>query len=68
MSIEGILCAEQLRDYLYDRMRGARGIDDVGDEDSERPETPPAADEALTLLREIRDAIKSTTRADEATS
>ena len=53
MAIEGILEAEQLRDYLYSRMRGARGLG----EDDTHSEQPPQ-DEALTLLREIRDLLR----------
>ncbi len=50
MTIEGIRNPELLRDYLYERMRGARGPA----EDTARPE-----DEALALLRQIRDALRS---------
>src|SRR5438093_6327571 len=46
MNIEGILEAEKLRDYLYSRMRGARGLD----EDVKQGEQH-SQDEALTLLR-----------------
>ena len=49
------MAAEQLRDFLYTQMRGARG------DDGEQPETTSAAaegDEALTLLREIRDLLR----------
>ena len=53
MAIEGILEAEQLRDYLYSRMRGARGLGDDGTHNEQ-----PAQDEALTLLREIRDLLR----------
>lgn len=51
MEIEGILEADELRNFLYERMRGAKGMDGE--------ETPAAApeDEALALLREIRDAL-----------
>jgi putative membrane protein len=54
MTIEGILNPEPLRDFLYAKMRGARG------ETEEAPgrETPDA-DEALELLREIRDSLKA---------
>lgn len=52
MNIEGILEAEGLRDFLYSRMRGAKG--DGGGE-AERPEHP---DEALALLHEIRDLVR----------
>ena len=55
MSIEGILQADELRDFLYREMRGAKG------EEIERPTTDDAApqDEALVLLREIRDALNA---------
>jgi putative membrane protein len=56
MSIDGILQADELRDYLYARMRGARG-------ETEGPATEPAGPdrdgEAVVLLREIRDALRS---------
>ncbi|MBA3314780.1 MAG: PH domain-containing protein [Planctomycetaceae bacterium] len=54
MSIEGVLQADALRDHLYREMRGAKG------EDAETMPTPDAnlpEDEALALLREIRDAL-----------
>jgi uncharacterized protein len=52
MNIEGILEAEQLRDYLYSRMRGARSLveDGTGEQHLQ--------DETLTLLREIRDLLR----------
>src|SRR5262245_17936672 len=53
MSIEGILQADQLRDYLYARMRGARGLDH---EEQEHDQHAP--DEVLKLLREIRDLVR----------
>jgi uncharacterized protein len=46
MGIEGILKPEKLRDYLYSKMRGAREHTDVHPQD-----------EALVLLREIRDLL-----------
>jgi putative membrane protein len=46
MKIEGILEPEKLRDYLYAKMRGAREV-------NESPQ-----DEALILLREIRDLFR----------
>jgi putative membrane protein len=61
MSIEGILAADQLRDYLYAEMRGAKG-------DSSSAALAAAAsvstraegdgDECLALLREIRDSLQ----------
>jgi len=55
MVIEGVLQADELRDYLYRKMRGARG-------DEEAPHAPAgstddANDQALALLRQIRDEI-----------
>jgi putative membrane protein len=50
MKIEGVLQADALRDFLYNQMRGARH-----EEDTAPP--VPLADEALTLLREIRDEV-----------
>jgi putative membrane protein len=60
MSIEGILEADALRDFLYSKMRGARGEVMPGDEadaaaEADSPATP--ADEALALLHEIRDEL-----------
>ena len=51
MSIEGILEYDALRDFLYMRMRGARG-----ETPTESVEEAPD-DEALQLLREIRDRL-----------
>lgn len=49
MSIEGIREAEGLRDFLYARMRGAKG--------QVQPAYPPQ-DDALNLLREIRGSVE----------
>ncbi len=49
MTVEGIREPEKIRDFLYAQMRGARG--------DASPE-PDSGDEALALLREIRDALK----------
>jgi uncharacterized protein len=69
MTIEGVLEAEALRDFLYQRMRGARGLDQgepsvsvesggpapfVADNDAT---ASPEPDEATALLRDIRDAL-----------
>ncbi len=51
MSIEGIPRADDLRDFLYTKMRGAR------DHLPPEPATGAPADEPLVLLREIRDAL-----------
>lgn len=62
MTIEGILDADGLRDFLYQRMRGAR--DEHGPARLSPAGTPALAasptaapDEALVLLREIRDGL-----------
>ncbi len=52
MTIEGIRDPQGLRDFLYSKMRGARG------EADESGEAAPTADESLSLLREIRDALR----------
>lgn len=51
MSIEGILEVDALRDFLYSKMRGARGEP----QSETKPDEP--ADEALQLLHEIRDGL-----------
>ena len=78
MSIEGIFEAEELRDFLYKRMRGARGLDQeesIGATESDVSAAFTAAneatastqmDEATTLLREIRDALVTLTKRGEA--
>ena len=53
MTIEGILLAEQLRDFLYLKMRGAKGQQLAADSAAE-----PKGDEALSLLIEIRDLLR----------
>jgi uncharacterized protein len=78
MSIEGVLEAEALRDFLYQRMRGARGLDQ--DESIGRDETDAltplaagsdmaanaATDEVTALLRDIRDALVNLGKQREA--
>jgi uncharacterized protein len=51
MNIEGILESEALRDYLYTKMRGAR-------EHHEEAATAKPEDEALMLLKDIRDLLR----------
>ncbi len=64
MSIEGVREAEGLRDFLYQKMRGAKGL--AGDaaeagKDRAGPDAHHAgaslSDEALALLREIRVSV-----------
>lgn len=60
MNIEGIRNPEPLRDFLYERMRGAREQDK--DEETSRKE----GDEALSLLFEIRDILREIRQRSEA--
>lgn len=54
MRIEGILNPQDLRNFLYSKMRGARGdAEESAREDSARD------DEVLQLLHEIRDGIRA---------
>lgn len=62
MSIDGILAADALRDYLYSKMRGARDHAEtapaVHAEGHEGAAPAAQGDEALSLLREIRDLLR----------
>jgi putative membrane protein len=60
INIEGVLQAEPLRDYLYAQMRGAKEeAQRVGDaSDAGTSPGRSAGDEALELLREIRDELR----------
>ena len=61
ISIEGILEADPLRDFLYGRMRGARGESAPGTTEAGagKAEEADPGDEALALLREIRDLVRN---------
>lgn len=59
MSIDGIIEADELRDYLYTRMRGARGESDPNAATATSAADGHPADEPVVLLREIRDALQS---------
>ena len=65
MSIEGVLAADELRDYLYGRMRGARGETAAGSETAAATVDAHPADEPTILLREIRDSLRSLAAARE---
>ena len=62
MVIEGIREAEPLREFLYVRMRGARGEDrreDRGEDNSNSsPQDTPVQSEATEVLRQIRDELR----------
>jgi putative membrane protein len=55
MTIEGIRNPEALRDYLYSQMRGAKDEREPSEAGAEEQHTD---DEALVLLKEIRDAVR----------
>ena len=63
MSIEGILEAEALRDYLYAQMRGAKG--EVPAEATAGDAGQPG-DEVLSVLCEIRDELRRLAKPREA--
>ena len=57
MTIEGIDEPEKMRDFLYSQMRGARG--ETGESETDAvTQIDFVDDEALVLLREIRDELK----------
>src|SRR6185503_10552799 len=58
MTIEGVLEADALRDFLYKKMRGARGDDELTT-DIPKDAIAEPDDEALVLLRQIRDEIRA---------
>jgi uncharacterized membrane protein YdbT with pleckstrin-like domain len=64
MSIEGVRDPEGLRDYLYALMRGAR--DESDDEAPTESDGARPGDEALALLREIRDELRDLREQREA--
>jgi uncharacterized membrane protein YdbT with pleckstrin-like domain len=63
VTIEGVLEAEALRDFLYTRMRGVRDGGSTARAAAPSAATPvesgdEAGDEALALLTDIRDALR----------
>lgn len=71
MTIEGVLEADQLRDFLYQKMRGVRGEGEHAPAPVEPASVAPTSiaprttasvdpqDEALELLRQIRDEVRA---------
>lgn len=65
MTIEGIRNPEALRDFLYSKMRGARPPERATEVDSgegasvDSTASKASDDEALTLLRDIRDELRT---------
>jgi putative membrane protein len=58
VSIEGILEADQLRDYLYAKMRGAKGLDEPQGAAGPAEGHGDHGDDVLRLLVEIRDLVR----------
>ncbi len=61
LKIEGIEDHEGVRDFLYGRMRGARGETAAGDAAADAP----GEDELIALLRQIKDELEGARRALE---
>lgn len=63
MAIEGILQAEELRDFLYSRMRGAKNESAskllAHSDTAQEQIASPESERATKALEEIRDALKS---------
>lgn len=62
MTIEGFPEHEAIRDYLYSKMRGAKGTEKKTESEPAAPESEGAG-EALTLLREIGADLKAVNEA-----
>lgn len=58
VTIDGVLEADALRDYLYTRMRGVRHVGPAAPHGLEGASVDLAHDETLTLLTEIRDSLR----------
>ncbi|HRF00280.1 MAG TPA: PH domain-containing protein [Pirellulaceae bacterium] len=66
MKIEGILQADELRDFLYSRMRGAKSPAAEGATDANGAAVDQA--EVTTMLRDIRDALQRIARGEPPVS
>ena len=59
ISIEGVLEAEALRDFLYTKMRGVREASHTGGEVDRAPvASAEMGDETLAILTDIRDSLR----------
>ena len=58
VSIEGVLEAEALRDFLYTKMRGVRDRHTAMPATAAHAPVPDNDDDALALLTDIRDALR----------
>lgn len=59
MSIVGLSKYEQVRDFLYSRMRGARFAGNEVTDPADAARTEPTLDTALSLLTEIRNELRA---------
>jgi putative membrane protein len=67
MTVEGLKDAAPLRDFLYERMRGAsEARAQNAAHVQQQAGAPQPSDEALVLLREIRDALRARRERGEA--
>lgn len=58
MTIDGVMDYDGLRDFLYARMRGAKGIGDLARDGADAAGAPGGEpDQTLALLAEIRDGV-----------
>lgn len=67
--IEGVTEPDRLRDWLYERMRGAKGLQPVGVESVESMVSIPNtahSDEATEILKAIRDNLAQLVRRSES--
>jgi putative membrane protein len=58
VTIEGVLEADALRDYLYTKMRGVRDGAHAAPHAPESTSSAESPDQALMLLTEIRDSLR----------
>ena len=68
-AIDGILAADELRDFLYAKMRGVRehvGETAIASGESDAAVKAQSRDEPLELLRDIRDALQKLADRPEA--
>jgi putative membrane protein len=65
MTIEGIPEYRALRDFLYSRMRGARGLTSGAPSTTPAPATSPASSELAGVLREVAAELRAVRRAVE---
>jgi putative membrane protein len=67
--IEGVTEPDRLRDWLYERMRGAKGLQPAGLETAESNgiiSNAARPDEATEILREIRDNLAQLVQRSES--